>query len=83
MQTWEIEDAKARFLEVIELAEHDGPQQISLGGRPVGILLSPADFDKLCGRGRSFVEFMQGPPLYGLDDAAFEREQTGSRDISL
>jgi prevent-host-death family protein len=83
MQAWQIQDAKARLSEVIKLAEHDGPQEITLHGRPVAVLLSRTEFDKLSTRGQSFVEFMQGSPLYGLDEIEFEREQTGTRDISL
>ena len=83
MQAWQMQDAKARLSEVIKLAEHDGPQEITLHGRPVAVLLSRAAFEKLSGRGQSFVEFMQGSPLYGLDDIEFEREQSGTRDISL
>jgi prevent-host-death family protein len=83
MQAWQIQDAKARLSEVIKLAEHDGPQEITLHGRPVAVLLSRTEFEKLSRRGQSFLEFMQGSPLYGLDEIEFEREQTVTRDISL
>jgi len=83
MQAWQMQDAKARLSEVIKLAEHDGPQAITLHGRPVAVLLSRSEFEKLSGRGQSFVEFMQSSPLYGLDDIEFERDQSMSRDVSL
>ena len=83
MQTWQMQDAKARLSEVIKRAEHDGPQEITLHGRPVAVLLSRSEFEKLAGRGQSFLEFMQNSPLYGLDELEFEREQTPTRDISL
>jgi prevent-host-death family protein len=83
MQAWQMQDAKARLSEVIKLAEHDGPQAITLHGRPVAVLLSRMEFEKLSGRGQSFVEFMQGSPLYGLDELEFDREQTMTRDVSL
>lgn len=83
MQAWQIQDAKARLSEVIKLAEHDGPQEITLHGRPVAVLLSRSEFEKLSRRGQSFLEFMQGSPLYGLDEIEFEREQTVTRHISL
>ena len=83
MQAWQMQDAKARLSEVIKLAEHDGPQEITLHGRPVAVLLSRSEFEKLSGRGQSFVEFMQSSPLYGLDDIEFERDQSMSRDVSL
>ena len=83
MQAWQIQDAKARLSEVIKLAEHDGPQEITLHGRPVAVLLSRSEFEKLSRRGQSFLELMQGSPLFGLDEIEFEREQTVTKDISL
>jgi prevent-host-death family protein len=83
MQAWQMQDAKARLSEVIKLAEHDGPQEITLHGRPVAVLLSRSEFEKLSGRNQSFVEFMQRSPLHGLDEIDFEREQTMTRDDSL
>ena len=83
MQAWQMQDAKARLSEVIKLADHDGPQEITLHGRPVAVLLSRSEFEKLSGRNQSFVEFMQRSPLYGLDEIDFEREQTMTRDVSL
>ena len=83
MQAWQLQDVKARLSEVIKLAEHDGPQAITLHGRPVAVLLSRLEFEKLSGRGQSFVEFMQSSPLYGLEELEFERDQSMTRDISL
>ena len=78
-----MQDVKARLSEVIKMAEHDGPQEITLHGRPVAVLLSRSAFEKLSGRNQSFVEFMRSSPLYGLDELEFERDQTVTRDISL
>lgn len=83
MQAWQMQDVKARLSEVIKLAEHDGPQEITLHGRPVAVLLSRSAFEALSGRSLSFVEFMRNSPLHGLDELEFEREQTLTRDISL
>ena len=83
MQAWQMQDAKARLSEVIKLAEHAGPQEITMHGRPVARVLSISEFQKLSGRGQSFVEFMQGSPLYGLDELTFEREQTLTRENPL
>jgi len=81
MQAWQMQQAKARLSEVIKLAESEGPQEITLHGRPVAVVLSPAEFEKLSGRGLSFVEFMQRSPLYGLDELEFERDRGLARDV--
>jgi prevent-host-death family protein len=83
MQAWQMQDVKARLSEVIKLAEHEGPQEITLHGRPVAVLLSRSAFEQLSGRSQSFVEFMRSSPLQGLDELEFERDQTMTRDISL
>lgn len=83
MQTWQMQDAKARLSEVIKLGEHDGPQEFTLHGRPIAVLLSRSAFEKLSGRGRSFLEFIQRSPLHELDEIEFEREQTMTSDLSL
>ncbi len=83
MQAWQMQDAKARLSEVIKLARRDGPQEITLHGRPVAVLLSRAEFEKLSGRSQSFVAFMRSSPLYDLDKLELDREQTTTRNISL
>ena len=40
MQTWQIQTAKARFSELVKQAAEDGPQEITLHGKPVAVVLS-------------------------------------------
>ena len=49
MQTWQMQDAKARLSEVLRRAERDGPQDITLHGRSVAVMLSRETFDRLTG----------------------------------
>lgn len=46
MQAWKLQDAKARFSEMVNRAQFQ-PQQITRHGKPVGILMSPEDFAAL------------------------------------
>lgn len=46
MQSWQIQEAKARFSEVVRGAEHEGPQEITLHGRSVAVLVSRAEYDR-------------------------------------
>ena len=73
MQTWQLQEAKAKFSEIVKRAETDGPQDITVHGRSVAVLLSRAEFERLSGQAASVVEFMQASPLAGLD------EETGLR----
>ena len=84
MQTWQMQDAKARLSEVVKLAETEGPQDITLHGRSVAVVLSRAAFERLSGQHASVVDFMQASPLAGMDDAlVFERDTSLTRDLPL
>lgn len=43
MQAWKLQDAKARFSELVNRAQYQ-PQQITRHGKPVGVLMSQAEF---------------------------------------
>ena len=81
MQTWPIQDAKARFSELVKLSESDGPQDITLHGRSVAVVVSRATFEKLSGANQSLVDFMRASPLYGLEDIKLERDKSLTRVI--
>jgi prevent-host-death family protein len=84
MQTWQMQDAKARPSEVVRWAEIDGPQDITVHGRSVAVVVSRAAFERLSGQTASLVDFMQASPLAGLDDElVFERDTSLTRDLPL
>ncbi len=84
MQSWQMQDAKARLSEVVKRAERDGPQDITLHGRSVAVVVSRDRFDQLSGQAASVVDFMQASPLAGLDDdLVFARDAGLTRDLDL
>lgn len=83
MHIWQMQEAKARLSEVVKLAEDEGPQDITLHGRSVAVVVSRTMFEELTGNQRSLVEFMRKSPLHGLDELEFERDKTLTRDIAL
>ena len=83
MQTWQMQNAKARFSDVVRSAKQNGPQDITVHGKSVAVVLSRDLFDRLSGNSQSLVEFMQRSPLFGLDDLTFERDQSLAREIGL
>jgi len=44
--SWSVAEAKARFSELIAAAHDRGPQVVTRHGRPVAVLLSPAEFEQ-------------------------------------
>ncbi len=84
MQSWQMQQAKARLSEVVKRAEVDGPQDITLHGRSVAVVVSRAAFERMSGQKASVLEFMQASPLAGLDDdLLFERDPSTTRDVAL
>ncbi len=84
MQTWQMQEAKARLSEVVKLAESSGPQDITVHGRSVAVLVSRAAFDRLSGQQASLLEFMQASPLAKLpDNFEFARDRSLTRTVAL
>ncbi|MBU3693376.1 MAG: type II toxin-antitoxin system Phd/YefM family antitoxin [Rhodocyclaceae bacterium] len=82
MRTWQLQEAKSRMSELVRSAQ-DEPQEITLHGRPVAVVVSTARFSALSGQAESLVDFMNRSPLCGAEDVVFEREQDLAREIDL
>lgn len=74
MQTWQIQQAKARMSELIERAQSQ-PQDITRRGKSVAVVMSREAFERLSQKQDSLVDFMRRSPLYGMDDVVFERDR--------
>ena len=81
MQTWQLQSAKARFSEVVKHATDGAPQEITVHGRSVAVVLSREMFDRMSGNHASLVEFMRQSPLAGLDAPEFERDKSLPREV--
>jgi len=68
MRVWTMQDATARFGELLTLALAQGPQQIVTENGAEVVVISTRELDQLRGR-PSFVELMRDSPLadYELD----------------
>ncbi|MES2115304.1 MAG: type II toxin-antitoxin system Phd/YefM family antitoxin [Pseudomonadota bacterium] len=82
MQIWQIQEAKARLSELVKRAQSQ-PQDITLHGKSVAVVLSREAYDRLaCSQG-SLVELMAGSPFRGADDVHFEREPGMTRELEF
>lgn len=65
---WALQDAKAKFSEVVKLALSEGPQEVTVRGEPTAVVISKVEFDELkAARGikpkKNLAEFlMDGDP---------------------
>lgn len=74
--TWKLQDAKARFSEVVRRARSGEPQQVTVHGEEAVIVVDPKRFDvqpKAAGR-RTTAGFSEASAKYRLDiDFDFDR----------
>ena len=47
MQVWQMQEAKAKLSELVKRAQTDGPQDITLHGESVAVVLSRESFERL------------------------------------
>jgi antitoxin Phd len=67
MATWQLQEAKDKFSEVLEQALREGPQMIAARGESVAVLISNAEYARLTQAKPRFVEFMRSSPLFGVE----------------
>lgn len=64
VDSWRLQDAKARFSEVVRLAHQAGPQRVTVHGRQAVVVVDAAEFDRLQGNqtGQSLIDALQASP---------------------
>jgi len=81
---WRLQDAKARFSEVVREAQKRGPQRVTLHGRDAVVVVGAEEFDRMLRpvTGRDIVNALAASPL---GDVPFERLTIKAkvRDVSL
>ncbi len=82
MTTWQLQDAKARLSEVIKSAAQEGPQEVTVRGKPSAVILSVETYQAMKKQRPDFVSFMQQSPLLG-EDIDMSRSESLTRDVSL
>ena len=83
MHVWQMQEAKARLSEVVKCAESEGPQNITLHGQSVAVVVSRSMFDRLTGNEHSLVDFMRRSPLVEADEITLERNTSLTREVSF
>jgi prevent-host-death family protein len=81
---WRLQDAKARFSEVVREAQQRGPQRVTLHGKDAVVIVGADEFDRLQRpvTGRDIVAALAASPLAEVE---FDRLTVKSRvrDIEL
>lgn len=82
---WSVQDAKARFSEVIERARTEGPQTVTRHGRKVAVVVSAEEDDRAAeiARNKAFVAHLLAIPKGGPDDLFDPLPMAPMRDLDL
>jgi prevent-host-death family protein len=81
---WRLQDAKARFSEVVRQAQSVGPQHVSVRGKDEVVIVSAEQFRRLSGdlTGRALVEAFRASPHRAIGIAP-KRVRLPVRDVEL
>lgn len=81
---WLLQDAKARFSELVRKVRSEGPQHVTVHGRDEVVVIAAEEFRRLKGSatGQALVEAMQASPHRDIEIAP-RRGAMPVRDVSL
>ena len=82
---WHLQDAKNHFSKLVRKAQTDGPQTVTVRGKPAVVVLSSREYEDLSGNKTSLAEFLLSGPIW--DDELIEdinrRPKHPPREIDL
>jgi prevent-host-death family protein len=66
---WRLQDAKARFSELVRRVRSDGPQHVTVHGRDEVVVITSGEFRRLKGNltGEALIAAMQASPHREID----------------
>ena len=80
--TWQLQDAKSKFSQLVENAMSHNPQFVTKHGNNAVVILSFEDYKKITKPKRNLVAFLRDSPLNEIElDIA--RNKEFPRDIEL
>jgi prevent-host-death family protein len=77
---WQLQQAKAKFSELVQKAIDEGPQTVTRHGKETVVVLSVKDYARLREREPSLKEVLMSGPEGDLD---LEREPDYGREIEF
>lgn len=80
--TWKLQDAKAKFSQVVEDALKIGPQFVTRRGQEAVVIVSVKEYKKITSKKPTLKEFLLNCPKMD-DDFEFERQKDYSRSIEF
>jgi antitoxin Phd len=81
MSLWQLQEAKTRLSELLNQAEHDGPQTITRHGKERAVILSMRDYRALTAHRPNLKEYLLGGPK--VEEFEIPREPDTGRRADL
>ena len=81
-QSWQLQDAKNKFSNLVERARKEGPQIVTKHGKETVVVMSVEDYKKLRKLPEDLAAFMQKSPLAGVE-LDIERDKQPPRDVTI
>ena len=81
-KTWQLQEAKNKFSQVVEMAISEGPQIITRRGVRAVVLISLKDLERLRKPKTSLVQFLAESPLKGMR-LDLQRDKDSGRTLDL
>jgi prevent-host-death family protein len=79
--TWQVQEAKQRFSQLVQCALDEGPQVVTRRGEEVVVVVAAEEFRRLSGNKPDFKEFLLSGPDFSVLD--LERAKDLPRDVEL
>jgi prevent-host-death family protein len=81
MQTWQLQEAKSRFSELVDLTLREGPQMVTRRGQDAVVILSAIEYRRMSGNTPSLLTTLLNAPRGEALDVTRSNEQI--RDLAL
>jgi len=79
--SWQLQEAKQRFSEVVRQAEENGPQVVTRHGQEVVVIVAAEEYRRLQAGRPDFKAFLLTAP--DLDDLDIRRDRAPARAVDL
>ena len=81
MHTWQLQEAKSRFSEVVDLTLTEGPQMVTRRGEEAVVILAADEYRRLSGQTPRLMDCLLNAPRG--EPLVLERSPEAVRDIVL
>ena len=81
MHTWQLQEAKSRLSEVVDLTLKEGPQLVTRRGEEAVVILAAKDYRRLSGQTTNLMDCLLNAPRG--EPLVLDRSRESIRDLVL